>query len=239
MDMPRVAIIAAMEREIRPLVRQWRVVEREHDGRKFRFFESDEVAVVCGGIGSEAARRAAEAAIAIYGPDKIYSAGFAGALDPGLKAGDVLWPERVVNAKDGSSVPLGGGKGTLVSFGSVASPEQKKKLRESYGAQLVDMEAAAVAQAAEARGAGFGVVKAVSDEADFEFPSTEQFVDAEGKFREFRFAVFAAVRPWLWGRVMRLAGNSRRAARALCDELRKICDRAREAEFASQAAAKP
>jgi nucleoside phosphorylase len=56
------------------------------------------------GIGSQAARRAAEAVIALYAPKVVYSAGFAGALDPGLKVGDILQPLRVVNAGDGSSV---------------------------------------------------------------------------------------------------------------------------------------
>ena len=78
----------------------------------------------------------------------------------------------------------------LVSFGSVASPEQKAKLRDSFGAQAVDMEAAAVARAAEARGAEFAVVKVISDEFDFSFPSMERFVDANGQFLAERFAWF-------------------------------------------------
>ena len=221
--MSRVAIVAALEREVRSLVKSWRVSEREVDGRHFRFFEKDDVVLVCGGIGSQAARRAAEAVIALYAPAVVYSAGFAGALDPGLKVGDILQPRRVVNAGDGSSVTLGGGEGVLVSFGSVASPEQKAKLRDSFAAQAVDMEASAVARAAEVRGVKFAVVKVISDEFDFSFssifPSMEHFVDANGLFLEGRFAWFAALRPWLWPRVARLARNSRRASRALCDWL--------------------
>jgi len=223
--MPSIAIVAALEREVRPLVKTWRVSEREHDGRRFRFFENGETVLVCGGVGSIAARRAAEALIALFHPNVVYSAGFAGALDPTLKVAAVLRPSRVINASDASSAHLGGGNGTLVSFGSVASPEQKVKLRDSFGAQAVDMEAAAVARAAEARGVTFGVVKVVSDEIDFEFPAMERFVDAEGRFSEARFAMFAAIRPWLWPRVIRLARNSNRASRALCaylDELTSV-----------------
>ncbi len=177
---------------------------------------------MCGGIGAEAARRAAEAVIAIYAPTVIYSAGFAGALDPGLKVGDIVQPRRVVNAGDGSSISVDRGEGVLVSFGSVASPEQKARLRDSFGAQAVDMEAAAVARAAEVRGVGFAVVKVISDEFDFGFPSTERFVDSNGQFLEGRFAWFAALRPWLWPRALQLARNSNRASRALCDWLRKM-----------------
>ncbi len=220
--MSRVAIVAALEREVRPLVKEWRVREMEVDGRRFRFFEKDAFVVVCGGIGAEAARRAAEAVIAIYAPEVVYSAGFAGALDPALKAGDVVRPRCVVNTGDGSSVNLDQGEGLLVSFGSVASPEQKARLRDSFGAQAVDMEASAVARAAEARGAGFAVVKVISDEFNFSFPSMERFVDSNGQFLERRFAWFAALRPWLWPRVARLARNSNRASSALCGWLRNM-----------------
>src|ERR1700758_135461 len=41
-DMSRVAIVAALEREVRPLVKHWRVSEKEYGGRRFRFFEKDE-----------------------------------------------------------------------------------------------------------------------------------------------------------------------------------------------------
>lgn len=220
--MSRVAIVAALEREVRPLVREWRVSEKDVNGKRFRFFEKDDFVLVCGGIGAEAARRAAEAVIAFYTPKVIYSAGFAGALDPGLKVGTIVRPRRVVNADDGSSTSVDRGEGVLVSFGSVASPEQKASLRNSFGAQAVDMEAAAVARAAEVRGVEFEVVKVISDEFDFRFPSTERFVDSNGQFLEGRFAWFAALRPWLWPRALRLAGNSNRAARALCDGLRKM-----------------
>ncbi|HEY6372151.1 MAG TPA: hypothetical protein VIX37_16365 [Candidatus Sulfotelmatobacter sp.] len=225
--MSRVAIVAALEREVRPLVREWSGSEQEVNGRRFRFFEKDDFVLVCGGIGAEAARRASEAVIAIYAPKVIFSAGFAGALDPELKVGSIIRPRRVVNAGEGSSVNLDGvsqegAEGVLVSFASVASPEQKASLRDSFGAQAVDMEAAAVARAAEVRGVEFAVVKVISDEFDFRFPSTERFVDSNGQFLEERLAWFAALRPWLWPRVLQLARNSNRASRALSDWLRKM-----------------
>lgn len=220
----RVAIVAALEREVRSLIlgKDWRVREQEAGGRRFRFFEKGDVVLVCGGIGAEAARRAAEAVIALYAPKVVWSAGFAGALNPGLRVGSIIQPMRVINAGDGSSVFVNRGEGVLVSFGAVASPAQKAKLRESFGAQAVDMEAAAVARAAEARGVAFAVVKVISDEFDFSFPAMERFVDSSGRFLEGRFALFAALRPWLWPHILRLALNSGRASRALCDWLRRM-----------------
>ena len=220
--MSRVAVVAALEREVRPLVKHWRVSNKEHDGRRFRFFENGELVLICGGIGADAARRAAEAVIVLYAPSVVYSAGYAGALDSRFKVGDVVRPARVVNAGDGSSVQIADGDGILVSYPAVANPEQKTKLRESYQAQAVDMEAAAVARAAEARGVSFSALKVISDEVDFEFPPTDRFVDSEGRFHEVGFALFAAVRPWLWPALMRLARNSGRASRVLCAEIRKL-----------------
>jgi adenosylhomocysteine nucleosidase len=217
--MSRVAIVAAMEREVRPLVKKWRVSETEHDGRRFRLFSKDETVLVCGGIGAEAARRAAEAVIALFQPAVVWSAGFAGALDPALRVGDVLQPRRIINCGDGSSVIQNAGDGVLVSFASIATPAQKAKLRDSFAAQAVDMEAAAVARAAEARGIAFAAVKVISDEADFAFPEMEQFVDSKDRFSESKFALYAILRPWLWPRVLRLARNSSRAAHALCNRL--------------------
>lgn len=220
--MPKLAIVAALEREVRPLVKSWRVTDKEHDGRRFRFFENGEVVVVCGGIGAAASRRASEAVIAIFDPKIVCSAGFAGALDPKLRVGDLVRPSSVINAGDGSRTVIEGGEGVLISFGSVASPGQKSKLRDSFGADAVDMEAAAVARSAEARHKQFAVVKAVSDVTDFEFPAMERFIDADGRFSQGGFAWYVAVRPWLWPQVMRLARNSNRASRALCAYLDTI-----------------
>jgi adenosylhomocysteine nucleosidase len=221
---PRIAIVAALEREIRPLTRGWLAHDQTYDGRTFRFFENAHVVLVCAGIGPEAARRAAQAAIALHSPDIIYSAGFAGAATDALKIADILIPRRIINAGDGSSVNSRTGEGILVSFSSVANPEQKSKLAASFHADAVDMEASAVAQAAEARGVRFAAVKAISDARDFVFPPMENFIDPAGGFRTGNFALFLALRPWLWSPAIRLTRNSARASRALCGALEHIIE---------------
>ncbi len=215
----KVAIVAALEREVRALAERWRVVEREHENRSFRFFENGTVVLVCGGIGPEAARRAAEAMVTIYEPGLLVSAGFAGALDPGMRVGQVCLPARVIDAKDGSSREIAFGQGVLVSAASIAGIEQKMKLAHAYGAQAVDMEAAAVVRVAEIHGIAFAVVKAISDESNFEMPQMERFVASDGRFRSGAFAGYAAVRPWLWPRLIHLARSSAKASGALCREL--------------------
>nr|UXE44983.1 5'-methylthioadenosine/S-adenosylhomocysteine nucleosidase [uncultured bacterium] len=217
-----VAIVAALEREIWPLVKDWPREDRIHDGREFRFFRKDRLVAVCGGIGPVAARRAAEAAIVSYRPGVVQSVGFAGALVPTLRVGEVVMAARVVDAGDGSSVETGEGTGVLVTSIALAGVEQKGRLARSYGAGVVDMEAAAVAKAAEARGLRFRALKAISDENDFALPNVEKFVRPDGRFDTARFGMHVAMRPWLWFRVFRLATNSSKAAAALCDRLSEL-----------------
>jgi adenosylhomocysteine nucleosidase len=217
----KVAMVAALEREVRPLVKRWRKVQREHQGRGFTFFENGEAALVCGGIGAEPARRATEAAIALYEPELVQSVGFAGALDPRLNVGEIFSPSRVIDARDGSSVETATGHGVLVSVATVADVEQKAKLAESYGAHAVDMEAAEVARGAQARSVRFMAVKAISDDSTFSMPSLDRFVGRDGKFCETMFAASLAVRPWLWSKFYQLARNSAKASKALCAELER------------------
>lgn len=217
----KIAIVAALEREVSGLTKGWVRVAREHEGRKFVFSECDEMVVVCSGIGMEAARRAAEAAIALYRPTLVQSVGFAGALDASLSVGDILMPSVVIDARDGSRVEMDGRnrKGTLVSFMAVAGIAQKANLAQAYGAFAVDMEASAVAAAARAHGIPFGAAKVISDAYDFEIPAMANFIDTQGRFRTASFALFVALRPWLWPRVAQLAIHSRKAARALGEHL--------------------
>ncbi|MGD1021434.1 MAG: hypothetical protein ABR880_01545 [Candidatus Sulfotelmatobacter sp.] len=237
MAMSRFAIVAALEREVHALVKKWASIQREHQGRDFTFFEKDELIVVCGGIGVESARRAAEAVIALYQPALVHSVGFAGALDSTLRVGDIFAPSVVVDARDGSRTQLDFGDGTLVTFMAVAAPGQKAKLAQAYGARAVDMEAAAVAAAAHAHGIGFGVTKVISDELDFEMPEMARFIGMDGQFKSASFIRFAAVRPWLWKRVAILARNSNHAARMLGQRLEHFSMDLRKSE--TSAATRP
>jgi nucleoside phosphorylase len=230
--MPKVAIVAALERELKGLIRNWSRVEREFEGRKFAFFERDELVVVCSGVGAECARRAAEAVIALYHPERVESVGFAGALDETLRVGEIFRPAEVIDARDGSRFETGRfenadqqGDGRLVTFMAVAGAEQKAKLAQAYQACAVDMEAAAVLVAARAHGIAFGATKVISDELDFEMPRMADFIDTAGLFKTASFVMYVALRPWLWKRVATLARNSNKAAKELIAHLEQfLCD---------------
>ena len=217
--MPKLAIVAALEREVAGLIKNWSRVKHDYQGREFTFFEDDDTVLVCGGIGLEPARRAAEAVIALYHPALLHSVGFAGALDAKLRIAEILFPAEVLDARDGSRVEIAGGEGTLITFMTVASAVQKRNLARVYNAQAVDMEAAAVAAAARAHGLPFTATKVISDGLDLDMPATARFIDAQGRFHTAGFALHTALRPWLWVRVAALAANSRKAARSLAAHL--------------------
>ena len=224
--------MAAMEREVAPLIRKWKIRSVEYGGRRYKVFEHGEALLICGGVGAEAARRATEAILQEVRASHILSVGFAGALDPGLRVGEVFEPRTVINAGDGVRIETECGQGTLVSFSTVAGREQKEKLRDAYSAAAVDMEAGAVAQAAQLRDVGFGALKVVSDEAGFIMPPVEGFIEADGSFRAARFALHVAVRPWLWAATIVLARNSARASKALCVALEQYLSRRAMGEIA-------
>ena len=222
MPTPKVAIVAALEREVWPLVKDWPVSHREHEGRWFKFFESGPMVLVCGGMGSEAARRAAEAIISLYQPSLLISAGFAGGLDGSLQVGHTLTPRHVIDAGDGSRTDSGAGHGVLVSFESVADVEQKAKLAKAYGAHAVDMEAATVARAAEAHGIKFLACKVISDANDSRMPPIGRFIGDDGRFHALKFVAYVAFRPRLWASVGQLARDSVLAAGKLCEALSAV-----------------
>jgi len=219
----KLAFVAALDREIAPLVKHWRRVQRDYAGRLFTFYDQNSIVAVCGGIGLDPARRAAEAAIALYHPSHLHSVGFAGALHPEMHVGDIFSPSVVIDARDGSRTQLETGDGTLLTLTAVADGPQKKNLAQAYAARAVDMEAAAIANAAHAHGVTFGATKVISYELNFEMPSMSRFIGSEGQFNATAFALFVASRPWLWKSIAMLAGNSRKAAQALSSHLERLC----------------
>lgn len=216
-------IIAALEREIGPLVKDWRVVEGSSLGA-YRTFEKGNTIVVCSGIGPRAALRSADRVLARHNPRLLVSAGLAGSLVPELKVGDIIIPANVINSSTGVRIPTGQGIGSLVSASDVAAQEAKRLLARQYSAQAIDMEAAVVAYAAAERRVPFMAVKAISDEIDFPLPDMNHFIDAQGRFMTGKFLSHIALRPKLWPVVRKLRADSFLASQQLCAELRNLID---------------
>jgi adenosylhomocysteine nucleosidase len=223
--MSKIAIIAAMEREIEPLVRGWRRGTLFSGERKFVLFERDGVVAVVSGIGCKNAEQAAHAVVAQHRPALLVSAGLAGALIRSLKVASVFTPNVVVDAVDDTEYrcaadPNHVSGGVLVTAVEIAGVEAKREMVDRFHGLVVDMEAAGVARVAQQEQIGFRCVKAISDEADFVMPPMKKFLNPAGEFQSGKFAWWAALRPWQWPRIAALAQNSRHATDALCNRLR-------------------
>jgi nucleoside phosphorylase len=224
--MNKIAIIAAMEREISPLVHGWQKATFFSGDRKFTQFERGGVLAVVSGIGCKNAEVSTGAVVAQYRPTLLISVGLAGALIRSLKVGSVFTPNVVIDAADGAEYRCAADAnhvsgGVLVSAAEIAGAEAKRNLVNRFHGLVVDMEAAGVARIAQQEQIGFRCVKAISDESDFVMPPMSRFLSAAGDFQAGKFALWAAVRPWQWPRIVALARNSNRAIHALCDRLEK------------------
>jgi hypothetical protein len=220
---PKLAIIAALEREIAPLVKGWKTISVDSQRRTIKIFEKNNALIACGGIGGISARIATDAVwrhangnIGLF-----ISAGFAGALVPELKVGDIFEPATIIGDSDNNSIDTAEGKGKLVSAGAIAGIEHKRIFAGNYQAQAVDMEAFAVADVARVYNVPCIAIKVISDEYDFPMPPMGRFVADSGEFNTAGFVAYTLVRPWLWPTVVKLGSNSALATKRLCEALNK------------------
>jgi adenosylhomocysteine nucleosidase len=128
-----------------------------------------DVLLAANGAGWKRAAAAAEAGIAFFAPDAVVSTGFCGALDEKLEVGDiVLAGEVVVFGGGGASIRAAGVKarpatGAICSTDHVVQTAAEKSRLAASGACAVEMEAAGVAECAQAAGLPFYCVRAVTD----------------------------------------------------------------------------
>jgi adenosylhomocysteine nucleosidase len=210
------AIIAALPREVKHLVRGW---QQHHLPGKIIAYTNDLAVVACAGMGPARATFAVQAALSLKPVTALFSVGLAGACDPTLKVGDIVRAGTVVDTRSGERFSDPQFKDVLVSSASIASVKEKLRLYTSYGAHAVDMEAATVARIAQAHEIGFHAIKVISDDATFELQELARFATQDGQFREVAFATHAALRPQMWSKLIHLAGNSKRALQSLTAEL--------------------
>ena len=112
----------------------------------------------------------------------------------------------------------------LATSQDVSDAAEKQELRRKYGADVVDMEAAAVAQVARERGLEFAAVKSISDDAGFAMPPLMRFIDQNGKFSTGRFLLFVAFRPKWWPALRKMRANAALASANLCREVEHLIE---------------
>jgi hopanoid-associated phosphorylase len=163
------------------------------------------------------------------GADRLVSFGIAGALDPGLKPGDLVvgsvvrdpavdrfpadqkWLLRAAAQLPGAIIG-----DVLGSSGIVASAREKAILHRDTGAKCVDQESHWVAQAARAHGLPFIVLRAIADRARDQLPpAVLAGLDTEGNPRPGAVVSALLREPSQIGALIRVAFATRTALKAL------------------------
>jgi adenosylhomocysteine nucleosidase len=222
--MTRTAIIAALAGELKPLVTGWK-----HDSRDkvdlWSHRDENLYVAACAGAGQAAATRAFAAIESDAPIDLVFSVGWAGALTAELASGSAHNVAGVIDVQTGERFRCDAGAGDLwlATTPKVADGVEKRRLASSYGAALVDMEAAAVARLAGMRGIPFYCIKGISDGFTDRLPDFNRFIE-DGQFKTARFVLYAALTPWYWPALARMGENSRKASQRIAETLHDFLD---------------
>jgi adenosylhomocysteine nucleosidase len=179
------------------------------------------------GGGGEVGAAAAASRLIAQGARRLLSFGLAGGLDPELGPGDLIVPD-VVLSQDGHwpadprlASALGRVGGALFSGGEiVATAAAKRALHARTGAAAVDVESAAVAEAAARHAVPFAVLRAICDSAARSLPHAALVaLDQRGRIGAWRVAKAALSRPTELPALIALASDAARARVALSNRV--------------------
>jgi adenosylhomocysteine nucleosidase len=201
--MATVLLVAADGRELAGLARRLGsdVLDWPVDFAREARLGGDRWLLAANGAGPRLAAEAVKVAGGRGKLDAVASVGYCGALDPGLRAGDIVIANRVEAPEAGECFAACEPfttrrhvRGSIISIDRfVGTAAEKRRMRDS-GAVAVEMEAAGVAREARGSGLPFVCVRAVTDEAEEGFIIDYNAArDAQGRFRRSRI-VFAALR---------------------------------------------
>jgi adenosylhomocysteine nucleosidase len=217
--------------------------------------------VIGHGIGhkraSDVARRAFDQ---ISGAELVIGTGVVGALSSGLKPGDLILADRVlalhpeagsaehVAAADkervrdiGRSLAMAGiaySTGALLTSHQVLKTgAEKRRAKESTGAIAVDMETAALAAEAVARGVPFLALRAVLDQVDDDVFGAE-IADEGGAVRPGAAVSYLLRNPGAMLKVPQMLRNLSRATAAIADALTAIAYEGKLPDSVSRARAR-
>ena len=202
------------------------------------------ILLVESGMGFDNAARAAKSVIRDLQPDLLISAGFCGGIAPELRVGDLVVARRLVIIAENGLEELPGEtpaaalnftaqqtvSGARVFSGTFASTPaiiSKAKLAEvladRYPCPVVEMESAAIALIAAENGIPLIALRSVSDPAHEELGfSLDEFCDSSLRIRPGRVLLTILRKPRIIPQLIRLAGNSRTAARSLTATLEQL-----------------
>jgi adenosylhomocysteine nucleosidase len=226
----RVALLAPMKSELRPLVKKLSLQRSDDEGAVVYTGTAGDVEVVATltGIGMQPAADAAERILTSGRVDHLIVAGIAGGVEPHCNVGDLIVPEVVVNGHTGTEhrpVALGDATphGTLVSSDDFTSAADDVARASRDGITAMDMETAAVAAVCEARGCPWSVFRVISDMAGDTDEAVLALANPDGSPNVAAAARYVATHPWRLPKLTRLARDAQAAADAAADAAIEAC----------------
>jgi adenosylhomocysteine nucleosidase len=156
-------------------------------------------------------------------PERVLTCGFAGALKPGLKIGDVLFDEDY-DAGLGEALSAAGAIPAKFhcSLRVAVTAREKAELFRTTGADAVEMESSVIRTLCQQRGIPSATVRVISDTADEDLPlDFNALMTSEQKISMPRLMGKLLMSPRSIPRLMDLQRNTREAAKRLGEVLTK------------------
>ena len=230
-----IAVFAAMSRELAGFERRLTGRERAAAGERplrLGYWRGKRVLLCRTGIGKRA-EGVLRAVLEDHRPSLVLSVGVCGALDPKLRAGDLVLCRTVQAASSGDAhaasvhsdvrflsqaLAAAEAGGVCVRVGQsltvdrvVGEPAEKEALRESSGLDVVEMESYWVGMVARERGLPFLTARVVLDEQGDTLPALPGVVLPDGSTRLLRVLPHALKHPGQVPRILSMAVWERRA----------------------------
>lgn len=169
--MAPIAFVCAMPMELRPLARKLRLTRGELGGRRAwtGALDGRDVVAIVTGMGTRLAAEGMARLLDATTPERVVVVGITGAVDDDTPIGSLVRPELVVDAATGREHRhelLGPGTVAGVMWTTdVITPAAELPALRARGVVSLDMETAAIAEACEAAGVPWTVLRAISDRA--------------------------------------------------------------------------
>jgi len=174
------------------------------------------VRVLITGMGASNAERAVRSALNEHRPARVFSCGFAGALHPDLRIGDVVCARE-------TPVLIARPVKFVCAERIAVTVAEKSALWARTGADAVEMESAVIARTCEGAGLGCVTLRAISDTAHEDLPlDFNLLVDAQQNLSATKLGFAILKTPWKIPALIQLEKNSSLAARNLAEVLMKI-----------------
>jgi adenosylhomocysteine nucleosidase len=214
-----------MRSELRPLVNKMSVKRSSRSDAVYSGrVGSVEVVAASVGVGPAVAKATTERLLETLRVDRVVVSGIAGGVGHGLRIGDVILPERVLDAATGAEYhpDVFGGielEGTVLTTAELITGRPEIASLRDRGVLAVEMEGAAVGEVCQGAGIPWTLFRSISDHAD------EGVVDGtvlamlneDGSTNVAAAARLIATKPGRLKNLLKLARDSQKAANAAAE----------------------